>query len=260
MKHSCRARLVESESLDSATFVHTYEAEPIAREAVPGQFLHIRVSGMTAPLLRRPISILWSDSRLKVQVLFKVVRTGTTILAEKRIGEWVDLVGPLGTPFPYDPSRDAVLVAGGYGLAPVYFFAAYHPAQQQRRTLIYGARSQDGIYLRPRLKSVFDEILFTTEDGSLSRKGLATDALRDVLASRANLTVYACGPTPMLATVQKVIAESPDPDTPCYLSLENQMGCGVGACQGCVVQTTEGFKTTCKAGPVFDSREVIFNA
>ena len=259
MKHSCRARLVDSEELDAVTHVHTYEAGPIASDAVPGQFLHIRVSDMSAPLLRRPISILWSDSSRLVQVLFKIVRIGTAILAEKRVGEHVDLVGPLGTPYPYDPARDAVLVAGGYGLAPMYFFAAYHPAQQQRRTLIYGARSEDGIYLRSRLKGVFDEILFTTEDGSLSRKGLATDALRDVLASRTNLTVYACGPTPMLAAVQKVVAESPAPDTPCYLSLENQMGCGIGACQGCVVRTTDGYKTTCKAGPVFDAREVIFN-
>ena len=258
MKHQVAATLESVRALDRETFLHTYLAPAIAAEAQPGQFLHIRVTHLTAPLLRRPISILWSDGHARVQVLFKVVRTGTALLAARREGETVDLLGPLGTPFPYDFARDAVMVAGGYGIAPVYFLGMANRSNHNRRTLIYGARTADQLYLRDELKEAFDEIIYTTEDGSLARKGRVTEPLRDLLDTRQNLALYACGPTPMLAAVAAEAARQTAPP-PCYVSMENQMGCGFGACLGCVIKTHEGFKTTCKQGPVFDAREVVFD-
>lgn len=255
MKFSTRATLVASEAIDPETFLQTYEAPPIARAALPGQFVHIRVSNLSAPLLRRPISILWSDRDSWIQILFKVVRTGTAILAEKREGEEVEIVGPLGTPFPFDATREAVMVAGGYGIAPVYFLGRANQERSVRRTLIYGARSESLLYLRDEMKEAFDEVIYTTEDGSLGLTGRVTGPLNELLAERPEASVYACGPNPMLAAVQRAALEH---DVPCWLSLENRMGCGIGACLGCVVRTHEGFKTTCKEGPVFDAREVVF--
>jgi dihydroorotate dehydrogenase electron transfer subunit len=258
MKYRVFARLASVRQIDRDTFIHSYDAPEIAAEAKPGQFLHIRVSHHTAPLLRRPISILWADSSRIVQVLFKVVRTGTALLAEKREGETVDLVGPLGNPFPYTWEKDALMIAGGYGIAPVYFLGRLNRSEHNRRTLFYGARSRDQLYLTDELRKVFDEVVYTTDDGSLGRRGMVTDPLRDYIASRRNYAVYACGPTPMLAAIQGML-EREAPERPaCWLSLENRMGCGIGACLGCVINTREGFKTTCKAGPVFDGYEVLF--
>jgi dihydroorotate dehydrogenase electron transfer subunit len=258
MKHHFAAKLARVEQLDRETILHTYEAPPIARDCSPGQFVHIRVSNLSAPLLRRPISILDSDFDTHIRILFKIVRTGTALLAEKREGESVDIVGPLGNPFPYDFSRDAVMVAGGYGIAPVFFLARANLSNHNRRTLVYGARSENQLYLRERFLDVFDEVIITTEDASLGRKGLVTEPLRDLLATRRNLAVYACGPTPMLAAVAGEVESRAEHGTPCFVSVENQMGCGIGACLGCVVQTRDGFKTTCKDGPVFDTHAVLF--
>jgi len=258
MKHHFSARLVHADQIDEVTFHHVYWAPPIARDTQPGQFLHIRVSSSEAPLLRRPLSILWSDFHEKVEILFKVVRKGTALLAAKRVGENVDIVGPLGTPFPYDFSRDAVCVAGGYGIAPVCFLARANVSEHNRRLLLYGARTANAIYLRPEWRAAFDEIVITTEDGSLGRRGLVTDCLRDVLVARRNVAVYACGPTPMLAAVAGCVAQFAEPGTPCFVSLENRMGCGVGACLGCIVPTRSGMATTCKDGPVFPAAEIKF--
>lgn len=258
MKHHELATLVHTEQYDALTFHHVYRAPAIARDAQPGQFLHVRVTRASAPLLRRPISILWSDFHEHVEILFKVVREGTAILAEKRVGEEVDLVGPLGTPFPYDFSRDAVCVAGGYGIAPLCFLARANVSEHNRRILLYGARSASGIILTPPWRQAFDEIAIATEDGSMGRRGLVTDLLRDLVTTRSRLAIYACGPTPMLAAVAQTVARYAEPDTPCFVSLENRMGCGVGACLGCVVPTHEGIATTCKDGPVFPANRVHF--
>lgn len=258
MKFREVARLVASEPFDATTFRHVYAAPAIAREAQPGQFLHVRVTHSTAPLLRRPISILWSDAHEHVEILFKVVRQGTAILAEKRVGEWVDLVGPLGQPFPYHFDRDAVFVAGGYGIAPLCFLARANVSDHNRRVLLYGARTGSAIYLRPEWKAAFDEVMITTEDGSLGRAGLVTGPLRDLLVARRRVAVYACGPTRMLAAVADCIEQFAEPGTPCYVSLENRMGCGIGACLGCIVPTKRGVATTCKDGPVFAAGDVKF--
>jgi dihydroorotate dehydrogenase electron transfer subunit len=259
MKYHEQAKLVHAQELDAVTFHHIYAAPAIAREARPGQFLHVRVSRATAPLLRRPISILWSDFHEHVEILFKVVRHGTALLAEKRVGETIDLVGPLGNSFPYDFTRDAVCVAGGYGIAPLCFLARANVSDHNRRILLYGARTAAAITLQPEWRAAFDEVIITTDDGSLGRKGLVTDALRDLLVARRNVAVYACGPTPMLAAVAQCVARHAEPTTPCHVSLENRMGCGVGACLGCIVPTRRGLATTCTDGPVFSAGDVLFD-
>jgi dihydroorotate dehydrogenase electron transfer subunit len=259
MKTRVCAKLVAVKPIDHETFIHTYEAPEIAKDAKPGQFLHIRVSHLSAPLLRRPISLLWSDGQKNVQVLFKRVRTGTALLSEKRTGETVDLVGPLGHEFTYDFSRDAVMIAGGYGIAPLYYLAKLNRSNHTRTTLIYGARSADLLYLKDELRQIFNEVIYTTEDGSLGQRGRVTDPLRDLLVSRTNFTVYGCGPTPMLAAIQRTVEEAPEQGVPCWVSMENQMGCGIGACLGCVIKTKDGYKTTCKAGPIFNGYEVVFS-
>ena len=259
-KFSVTARLAKVQRLDDRTFVHTYDAPVIARTAEPGQFLHIRVSDASAPLLRRPVSILGTEGGRCLRVLFKVIRSGTALLAAKREGESVEIVGPLGRPFPYDWQRDAVMVAGGYGISPVLFLARANRGNHNTRTLIYGARDASQIYLLDEARETFDQVIVTTVDGSLGRCGMVPGPLGDLLDTRANLAVYACGPAPMLKAVGELVAVRGEPGTPCWVSLENRMGCGIGACLGCVVPTRDGrYLTTCKDGPIFAAAEISFD-
>ena len=261
MKFSCSAVLAKSIRLSADTFEHQYLAPEIATVGLPGQFVHIRVSDATAPLLRRPISILDCNPQTGIaRVLFKVVREGTSLLASRREGDTVEIVGPLGRPFPWDEQRDAVMIAGGYGVSPVLFLARCHRESGRKCTIIYGARTHGDLLLVDEIQNTFHESIFTTNDGSFGEQGMINIPLARLLQTAPDVAVYACGPTPMLRAVAE-ISLAANADIPCWVSMENRMGCGVGVCGGCVVTATDGkMRTVCKDGPVFDAREIDFDA
>lgn len=222
----------------------------IAKASGPGQFLHLRIpSGSSSPLLRRPFSI--NDVQGNgVSVLYEVKGTGTELLSGLRTGDTLDVVGPLGKGFVIEPRRkDHLLVAGGMGLAPMGLLVRRLTGMGLKPELLYGCRSSAQL-MRPGLRGC----RISSEDGSCGRKGLVTSLLLDRLKICRDPAVYTCGPWPMLRAVAGICR---DRNIPCQVSLESLMACGVGACQGCVVRSSDGsYISVCDKGPVFDSRRI----
>ena len=231
-------------------FLHTYFAPELSKASEPGQFVEIRVGDGPHPILRRPFSISFAQGET-IQVLFKVVGEGTRLLSMKKKGTLIDIIGPIGTPFEIE-EKPAVLVAGGIGCAPLYFLAARLREAGREVAFLYGARAKNDLVLLQEIAGVADELKTTTEDGSLGTKGLITDLLLPFLIP--DYAIYACGPESMLIALQKMLAER---RLEAQFSLENYMACGVGACQGCSIETTRGFRRVCVDGPVFSSGEIV---
>ena len=185
----------------------------------------------------------------KIHFLIMEKGQGTKELCALHPGDSVSLIGPLGNTFPA-PDGFSAIIGGGIGVAPVAGFASTLP----EKTYDFYACFRSGTYGLERLSPKQLEI--TTDDGSVGKKGMLPDVFTaETIKSRGYKTVYACGPELMLAYVQKVCSES---GVKCYLSMEAHMACGVGACLGCTITTTEGNKRCCKDGPVFPGEILIF--
>ncbi len=229
-------------------------APAIARAAAPGQFVQVRVGCGSVPLLRRPLSI--HDARTgTIELLYAVVGKGTQMLSAKKVGDPLDIIGPLGNGFDLAPVSDAypVLVAGGMGIAPLYFLAKKIKAG----LVLLGAKNKEDLTGISRFKKLRSKVRISTDDGSFGRKGYVTGLLRqelDTLKSKRPV-IYACGPRPMLQEVARIARQA---RIKAQVSLEEHMSCGFGACLGCAVKTIDGYKRVCKEGPVFDAREILW--
>lgn len=245
------------------------EAPAIAEQARPGQFVMIKPRSGTDPLLRRPLSVFEVlDDRaghpMGITVLNKKVGIGTTLLFETEPGRTLACLGPLGRPFTeVDPPGEAWMVAGGVGLAPFATLAAALRARDTATTLFYGARSTAELFCLDRFTRLNVRLVLATEDGSRGHHGLVTEPLAAEMeaSSTANaVTLYACGPTPMMRAVAELAGSR---GQRAEVSLEQVMGCGVGGCYSCVVRTrgTGGekrFVRSCLDGPVFDASAVVW--
>lgn len=258
----CMAPLVGARRLGPGLFLHTYQEADIAAQARPGQFVNVRVSGATVPLLRRPFSICDADPAAgRLSALFQVVGEGTEALARADVGDVIDVVGPLGKSFPWEGAKRALLVGGGVGVAPLYFLASRaHRArlagvEGPKVIFAYGARSAEGLALAEEIEPRVDELAIATEDGSRGRKGLVTDLLGPYLDG--DCEVFCCGPRPMMAGVLGLMRLRGIKKG--WFSLENQMGCGVGVCLGCVVPTRRGYLRVCCDGPVLPAEILDFD-
>lgn len=250
----CIGEVVEVRQLAPRIWIHGYRMPVASRTARPGQFVHLRVNEGTAPLLRRPFSFLdlYPEEGI-ARILFKVVGTGTEILAGKRVGDRIDALAPLGSSLVVPPGvRRLVLVAGGIGMVPLYFLAKELKSSRPEIRIEYwfGARDAEEIYLTDELRAMCQRVEVVTDDGSAGRKGRTPDSAAQWQGADM---VLACGPIPMLRAVQKATW---DWDTPVHAALESFMGCGLGACLGCVLETVDGFERVCTEGPVFDLRRL----
>lgn len=260
MQH-LQARLVNTYPEERDYQVLTLACPEIAQTVQPGQFVHVRVTAAQDPLLRRPISVLLADRQSgQIRLLVRKVGRGTELLAALPEGATVDVLGPLGNSFPVPephPERDIILVAGGVGVAPLIFFADTLQMHVGRFRVcgLYGGASDAHLPLWTEFAGRCEEFYVTTEDGSAGEEGLVTAPLPAQLTRGDAQVVYTCGPRPMMAAVAALCAEA---NVPCYASLEQWMGCGVGACLGCVVPTTgpEQYQRVCQDGPVFPA-EII---
>ncbi len=211
----------------------------------------VRIGPDHDPLLRRPFSIHDRFGRT-VRLLFKIVGRGTARLADKRPGQKVDLLGPLGQGFP-EVEGSTLLIGGGLGVAPLLFLAKERRREDQLR-LRLGAARQRELWSLHEFRSLEIEARFFTEDGSLGHKGLVTAGLAAELKKKPAI-VYACGPEGMLKEVALAAAQA---GVKCYFSLERRMACGLGACLGCAVEARGGgVRRVCQEGPVFEAGEVI---
>jgi dihydroorotate dehydrogenase electron transfer subunit len=256
------AALIVGKKTWDGYFLLSLRSPRIARRAKPGQFLMVRVSAEPYPLLRRPLSI-HSRDKDRVEVFFSRAGQGTAILAEKKTGETLDILGPLGKGFAIPARAEGktfFLVAGGRGIAPLYFLARELQAKGGRPRVFYGAKTDAHLPLLGKLIAAKAEVFISTDDGSLGFHGLASAMFERELARSARpALVFSCGPDPMMKQVAGIAAGR---GIPAQVSLESIMGCGIGACWGCVrrIRRPGGpeWVKICEEGPVFPADRVVW--
>ncbi|WP_300683960.1 dihydroorotate dehydrogenase electron transfer subunit [Acutalibacter sp. 1XD8-36] len=239
---SRQCKLLAARELSPGIFDFTVSCPELAALAAPGQFAQILVPGHT---LRRPISIC-SIGRDTLRFVFQVRGEGTEKLSRYRPGDDIDILAPLGKGFPIDPNKRTLLVGGGIGVPPLLGVAE---ALGGNAVAVLGFRNRDLVILEEDFKNTGAKVLIATDDGSYGYHGLVTD----LAAGEDFQVLMACGPGPMLRGAGALAGER---GVPGYLSLEQRMACGVGACLGCAVALTDGegreyFGHVCKDGPVF---------
>ncbi len=223
-------------------------APRVARRAAPGQFVMVTVPG-GGHFLRRPVSLFAAHGD-RLSLLVESRGGGTERLTQLEVGDGVDIAGPLGSAFPTEGVTNALLVGGGIGSAPLQYLADELAAAGAMVTAAFGFRD----FRAARVAGAFsiDRLWVATEDGSVGRAGTVLHLLA-ALDVAPGTTVYACGPTPMIAAIQRwTFAEG----LRGYVSLEAHMACGTGSCHGCVVDTARGKLRVCSEGPVFRLDEV----
>lgn len=260
MPVNIKAKLIEKEQLKADIFKFTVSAKEIADTARPGQFLEIRVSDNIDPFLRRPISIYdINKENSTVTFIFQVKGKGTEILCKKDVGKDIDVLGPLGFgAFNLADYKNISIIGGGIGVFPLHELAKNANKNANVNTYL-GFRSKDFVVCEDEFSKVSNKLVITTDDGSYGQNGFAINYLIEDLDKLKTDCIYACGPLPMLRAVQKLAIER---NIPCQISLEERMGCGIGACLGCAVKTSASpadapqYVHVCKAGPVFDASYV----
>ncbi len=256
-------RIIRMENPTADIFRMTVSSPFLSAESKPGQFLNIKCSEGLTPLLRRPLSICDVDrENCTVDIVFQVKGEGTMLISRKKVGENIDVMGPLGKPFEmgYKFPRIAV-VGGGIGTFPLLFLLKESDAIVKRTYL--GFRSTDCISLENEFREASNSLAISTDDGSNGQPGFVTDLFeKDINNSRPDM-IYACGPQSMLKKIASIAEKH---GIPCQISLEERMGCGIGACLVCACKTrrTDGdnelqYSHVCKDGPVFWSKDVIFD-
>ena len=253
-------QIVSNERDTDLYFRVVVRAAHIAPLVQPGQFAHVRILPLKHVLLRRPFSI-FQVSGDTLSILYKTIGQGTEVLSRMQPDEELSMIGPLGHGFtvPQPGGEVPLLVAGGYGMAALYLLAQRSP---QKGVVFVGGRRRVDILCEAEFRALGWEVRVTTEDGSHGEKGLVTQAVLTELERRApGRKLLACGPTPMLKAVGRLAAEF---NLPAELSLDEHMGCGIGVCLTCVVPIKAGesweYQRTCTEGPVFDSRQVAWEA
>lgn len=259
-----KARLVENTRVKGAYWRCVLSAPQIARLALPGQFINLKLENDPGPLLRRPFSIQRVRAG-RIEVLYEVLGPGTVIFSSKQKGERLDVIGPLGNGFAIPrlrPGTCSIIVAGGMGVAPLSFLGERLAQIREQRTknkniVLIGAKTKGQILCEKDFIDSGYSVKIATDDGSRGFGGYVSNLLKKELSalSLKPSVIYACGPKPMLKEVASI---SKKHNIPTQISLEEHMACGIGACLGCAVNTRSGFQRVCKEGPVFNAREIIW--
>ncbi len=249
------AEIVFNKKVAPRTYLMGLISPEVVAVARPGQFVMIRVRAGIDPLLRRPFSIAGTKEGGLLLILYRVVGKGTAIMAETREGERLSLLGPLGRGFKLPKRKQAsLLVAGGIGIAPLFFLI--QSLNSRSAHLMTGFGSAEEIIGIDQLGDFSIDVSIATDDHSAGHGGPVTDLVEAFLSNRTpnkdRLSIFACGPEPML---KKVAGMALDRGLPCQASLEAAMACGVGACQGCAIKASADEKRdyyhVCADGPVF---------
>jgi len=274
-----RAEILSNKNISLSHFKMVLKIDGLKDKVKPGQFFHLRPGSDYDPLLRRPISVhrIGSKSNI-IELLYKIEGKGTQLMSRRSKSTYIDVIGPIGNGFKVPKTQsNFILVAGGMGVAPLVALCDDLARFRKRTiTVIIGAKTAELITCTREFQEVGAKVIVVTEDGSMGKKGLATSVLEDVIErfdvrktasaitskKAPRLTIgsyvpevglYACGPIPMLKSVA-VIAKYYGIQT--QASLEERMGCGVGACLGCAVKTKKGYERVCVDGPVFNIEDL----
>lgn len=241
----------DNRRINEKYFKLTFHSPRLARGVQPGQFIHVKITPVCDPFLRRPFSYFRADGK-KVEVLYEILGRGTAILSKRPAGTEIKVMGPLGKPFTAKvKGRKRVLVAGGVGVPPLVFLAEKQPIDY----LLIGTKSHAEVLPKRELSKVKGRILHATNDGSYGTRGFVTVLLEDIIRKEGaeNLFIQTCGPTVMMNAVMDMARRY---GVPGEASMEENMACGVGTCLGCMIKTDTGWTTCCTEGPVFDFKRL----
>jgi dihydroorotate dehydrogenase electron transfer subunit len=270
MPFQTEGTVIKNEKIQSLYFLLGIYCPPIANQIKPGQFVMLKVSDDRAPLLRRPFSVYQScpdhypekTKRGCLFILYKIVGKGTRKMTALEKGQKVNLIGPLGNGFTLPPlpsSASNILVGGGVGIASLHSLAEI--LRDTNLFVFIGGRTREDILCVEDFKKLTSAIFIATEDGSLGVKGTVVDLFltqRRKFKRSSRPYLYTCGPMAMFQRLSKSFNAK---NFICQASLETRMGCGFGACWGCVVKTNHPqtpYQRVCEEGPVFYLENILW--
>lgn len=254
------AKVIKQVEVQGGYSVLMMEAPRVAPAVQPGQFVHLRVPYMADSLLRRPFSVYWADAET-LQILYKSVGKGTSTMRYLEPGDEVSIIGPLGHGFPRKQEDTfPIIIAGGYGMAALYLVARGASA---RGIAFFGGASAKDILCVSEFESLGWPVRATTEDGTLGMRGMVTEAIDawwDKERPDQPVEAFVCGPNAML---QAVATRAIRHGWKAWVSVDRNMGCGVGACLTCVLKVRSGegewtWARSCTEGPVFECRNILW--
>lgn len=254
-KFDVKARVEKKTYLSERFCLLSVKAPLIAEHALPGQFVNVKVQEKTTdPLLRVPLAV-HDTNEDSIALYFKKAGKSTELLSEKKEKDDIRILGPLGNGFDLSSTgKTVLLVCGGHGAAPMFFAARRLLEKGKEVHLFLGGDTADTVLIAERFRELGVKIHIATEDGTCGQKGYVTCALETFLSGNIEqLDVLACGPRAMLKAVRAFKKDG----LKMQFSMDAYMACGIGACQGCVVETKKGYKLACTDGPVFDAEEII---
>lgn len=246
MKKLIDAKIIDNRCVAGDIYRLTVEADIIGR---PGQFVQVRLPSNEFTL-RRPLGIA-ALKEGQVTMFYRVVGHGTEYLTSLKSGDVVNLLGALGNGFTLSDGK-VLLVGGGLGLAPLIFAAS---ELKDVDVLIGGKNAEEANLWQSEFKPLVNELFIATDDGSAGVHGFVTELLPEVLIKNKYEAILTCGPEIMM---RRVAAFAEENDISCQVSLEKRMGCGLGACLSCSIDTINGRQKICKDGPVFNAEEVFY--
>lgn len=258
-----KANLLSNREVGPNLYLMKLYSPYIASRIKPGQFVHMKLPGMEAHILRRPFSVYACDRAAgTLEILYHVVGFGSAHMAdltpEVSISQAIELIGPVGTTWGYEGARRALLVGGGVGAAPLYMLCEQLVEHGVPTDVILGAQTKQALTCKERYEQLLgNPPRCATDDGSFGHEGFCTSLVSQALSDTQVTYDYVavCGPWPLM---RSVAALSACVKVYCEASLEARMACGIGACLSCVVETVEGKKRACVDGPVFDTQKVIW--
>lgn len=245
------------------------KAPEIAQNTLPGQFIHIKCSKDNYPLLRRPLSVHRIEKEKgEIFILYQIVGEGTKLLAQRAVGDDLDIIGPIGNGFNiYPESKRIMIVGGGMGVAPLLVLCEESIRQGKEVRVLIGALKKELVIREENFKILGAKVDVATDDGSYKHEGLVIDLLeRSIEEGWLADQIFACGPKPMLRKINEIALKV---NIDCQVSLEERMACGIGVCLGCVckIKTKDKkedtvryeYKRVCVDGPVFGGSEVVWD-
>ncbi|KGP71387.1 dihydroorotate dehydrogenase electron transfer subunit [Pontibacillus yanchengensis] len=246
--------IVDNIQIARDTYEMKLTGDCVQRMTEPGQFLHVQVGDGWEHALRRPLSIANVEDDC-VSIVYKVIGFGTEWLAKQPVGKTINVLAPLGNGFSYEgvKNQHVLLLGGGVGVPPLYYLARKLKERGNSITTVLGFQTKESIFYEEKFQKL-GSCYIATDDGSYGTKGFVTDVVKECAFSVDQY--FSCGPTPMLKAVIQSMS------IPGHISLEERMGCGVGACFACVCEANndidvKGYRKICQDGPVFPASEVV---